>query len=222
MTKLFYANIKKLKKRYNKRLFLINILPIAITLTLLIVVWLNKNQVQPILYYYSVLAILTLTVGFSFVTVFIGSFISARRLKYNELHTFVEIHNKSLLVSKYCQSVSLEGKIIAYKKLWVVNLSKITDIYYYKNNVVIVAPTRLLYEQSDWLTYTHGRRGIKFDKWWYDTNGGKLVSGVRIRNMFSSPQRIARTIQNASGKMQIKDAERKSFRDRMLRIAGTR
>ena len=222
MTKLFYASTKKLKKRCNIRLFLINILPITIALTLFLVVWLNKNHVMPIAYYYCIFVILTCTSAYSFVTVFIGSLISTRRLKYNKLHTYVEIHSKSLLVSKYCQSVSRSEKMIVYKKLWVVNLANITDIYYYKNNIVVMAPTRLLYEQSDWLTYTHDKRGIKFDKWWYDTNGGKPVNGVKIRDMFSNPKRIARTIQNVSGKIQINDAERKKFREHMLRIAGNK
>ena len=222
MTKLFYASTKKLNNRYAKRLLLINILPILITLTLLVIVWINKNHVNRIIYYYTILIILSSTVGFSFVTVLIGSLISTRRLKYNKQHTYVEIHNKNLLVSQYCQAVSRDGKIIVYKKLWVVNLAKITDIYYHKNGVVVIAPTRLLYEQSDWLTYTYGRRGVKFDKWWYDTNGGKLLNGVQIRNMFSSSKRIARTIQNVSGKMQIKDTERKDFRERMLQIAGAK
>ena len=220
MTKIFHISQKKLKRRYNKRIFILNLLPIVVILTLLAVVLLNRPYSNPIIYYYTVLGILTVTIGYSFITVLIGSIISTKRLKYNRLHTFVEIQNKNLIVSRYGCTTNIAGKTIAYQKMWVVNLAEIEEIYFSNKDIVIVAPARFFYEQSDWLTYTSDREGIRFDNWWYDTNGAKMVNGVRIKNMFSSTSRIARTIQNVSGIMQKRYAERKKFHQKMLTIAN--
>ncbi len=219
MTKFFHASKKKLKGRYNRRIFIVNILPAAVTLTLCGVVWINRNSYMPIIYYLTVIRILTCAVGYSFITILIGSLISSKKLKYHTIHTYVEILNKDLIVSSYKEAKGCGKRAVAIKKLWVIRLAEIEDIYYYNKNIIVVAPTRLFLENADWLTYTGDRFGVKFDNWWYDYNGDKLVGGVEIRDMFSSTKRIARTIQNASGIMQAKTAERRIFRERMLKIA---
>lgn len=220
MTKFFPASGKKLRKRYNLRIFMLNILPLTIVMTLLGVVFINKDSTQPISYYYAVSLILTASVGYSFVSVFLGSVILTQRLKYNTLHTYVEIQNRYLVVSRYYQAIHSDKEMLVYKKLWVIKLSEIEDIYYYKKNVIVIAPTRLINGQADWLTYRYNNQGINFDNWWYDSNGAKKTGGVEIHDMFANPQRIARTIQTASGRMQVKATEHREFRERMLKIAG--
>ena len=219
MTKFFCASEKKLKKRYNRNLFFLNILPLAILLTLAAVIFAGRKTPQPLSYYYALIIILTCTVGYSFFSVWVGSLIMTRLLEGHTKHTYVQILNRHLVVSRYTQTQRQDGKPVIYKKLWIIRLTEIEDIYYYKRNVIVVAPARTLHEQADWLTYSHDRNGVRFDNWWYDTNGGRRCGGVEIHDMFLNSRRVARTIQNASGRMLEKDAQRKQFRERMLEIS---
>ena len=221
LTKHFYASQKKLKRRYNRRIFLVNTLPLSVILVTAAIVLSNYNSVNPPSYYYAVSVIFSLAVGYGFVTVLTGSIISSSKQKNHSAHTYVEICGEMLIISRFCQSFSSERKKLVYKKLYVINLHDITDIYFYKKNVVIIAPTRLLYERADWLTYKSDGKTLSFDRWWYDKNGGTLVNGAEIKDMFSSTARIARTISNASGKARKRFEERKHFREKMLSIAQT-
>lgn len=219
MTKLFRANQKKLRNRYNLRIFLLNIISVSVLGTMVVLAQMAKENFQPISYYYGLILVLTAAVGYSFVTVWIGSLIMTRRLEGHSEHTYVQLLNRHLVVSNYKQTVRMDGEPVVYKKLWVIRLSEIEDIYYYKRNVIVVAPARMLEQRAEWLTYTHNRSGVRFDNWWYDSNGGKVTGGVEIPDMFLNPRRVARSIENASGKMQQKDAERREYRERMLEIA---
>lgn len=200
---------------------MLNILPIAFVLMLLVMAYFPPEQ-RSMIYYRFYFLFLTICMGYSFVTVLTGSLIAHSRLSGNMKHTFVEIENGSLVVSRYTQSVFRDGKFIDYKKLWIIDLAKVEDIYYYKGTVIVTAPARCFHEESDWLSFTKTRDGIEFDRWWYDMNGGTLLNGVEIPDDFASGQRIARTIENATGIMRRKEEKRREFRERMLAIAGKR
>lgn len=219
MTKYFAANEKKLKKRYNRWILILNLPPAATVLTLLAVMRAGIQSAQPVSFYYGLTLILTGCVGYSFLTVWISSAVMTKALEGHRGHTYVQILNRHLVVSRHLQTIRLNGEKVAYKKLWLIPLSDIEDIYYYKQNVIVVAPARVLQERADWLTYTFDRNGVCFDHWWYDSNGGKRAGGVEIPDMFLNARRVARTIENASGRMQQKDAERRQYRERMLEIA---
>lgn len=222
MTKQFHVKKKKLLARYNRRILVLNILPIAFVLMLLFMAYFPPETLNIIPYYRFYFLFLTVCMGYSFVTVLAGSLIANSRFKGHMKHSFVEIENGSLIVSRYTQSVFRDGKFIDYKKLWVIDLTKVEDIYYYKGTVIVTAPARCFHEESDWLGFTKSRKGIQFDRWWYDMNGGVLLNGVEIPNDFASGQRIARTIENATGIMRRKEEKRRAFRERMLAIAEKR
>lgn len=219
MTKHFKVSKKILKHRYNGRMFIINLLPLCVVTTIAGSFFFSKGIAKPVLYYYVISIIMTCCVGFSFFTLLIGSIISRRKQENHYEHTYVEISGNLLLVSKYVQSLIIDGERVCFKKLYIINLEDITDIYYYKKNLIVISPARMLFERAEWLTYQSDSFGINFDRWWYDKNGGDIVNGVAIKNMFINTKRIARTISNASGKIKERFEERNKFREKMLSIA---
>lgn len=215
MTRYFHASEKKLLKRYNLRLLAATLPTIAAGLTLFAIIFFNRESFQPVSYYYIVSLFLCALTGGAFFMVLIGSLEITRRLSCNRAHTYVEITGKVLIVSKYLQTHSKK----TYKKLWIIKLSEIKEVYQYKNTVIVVSPARLIEAPAEWLSYSRTRNGVLFENWWYDNCGGKFTGGVEIPDMFANPYRIAKTIEHVSGKTRRIEAERKKYREEMLAIA---
>ncbi len=215
MTRYFRASEKKLLRRYNLRLLALALPITAAGLTLFAIIFLNRKTYQPVSYYYIVSLFLAALTGGAFFATLLGSLEITRRLSCNRSHTYVEITGKFLIVSKYLQTHSKK----TYKKLWIIKLSEIKEVYQYKNTVVVVSPARLIEAPAEWLSYTRTRNGILFENWWYDNCGGKFTGGVEIPDMFANPFRIARTIEHVSGKICRMEEERKKYREEMIAIA---
>lgn len=221
MCRHFNIRYKKLRARYNSKIFLANIIPISITVVMLCFVIYNSFSVNPIAYYTYIFTVMTAITGFSFISVLTGSIIESYKLKYHSQYTYADIVGETLIVSVFQQVYIFSEKPIIYKKLYIINLKDIEDIYYSKKNLVVISPTRMFYERADWLTYSVKENNIEFDRWWYNKNGAKLVNGVKIPDMFMNMERIARTISKCSGKAKSHYEERMKFRQKMLTIAET-
>lgn len=220
MTTGFFPNKKRLHTRYNKRIWKAALPAIFTLLTLFFAVLVNSGSLQTPAYYSAIFSILSVVVGYGFVMLWMGSFLIERRLNNNLLHTYVQISGDILIISCYLRSTCGENPV-AYKKLYLIRLGEIEDVYCYHRNVIVIAPTRLLIERADWLTLStaESERDVGFDNWWYEKNGGSEVNGVEIKDMFSYPKRIEKTILLAAGKVQKKNAQRRKFREQMLNIA---
>ena len=218
MTKKFFANKKLLKNRYNSRIFMLNIPTVSTGLTLAMVVLFSKGE-ETIKYYNLIFGLTSLILIYSFVIVGIGSYISAKRIKYNCKDTFIDVVGEYLVVSEFTDARFNRGKMQEYKRLWTIKLSAIEDVYYYDRDIVIMGKGRLIEEQADWLNYSVGRDGPDFEKWWYNENGGKTVHSIELRNKFKYPERIVRVIEHSSGVMRKKEEKRREYREHMLKIA---
>lgn len=219
MTKFFSISQKKLKLKYNRYIFKLCILPIAVAITLAIVSLTEHGKPQPISYYYAIIVILTAAVGYSFAVTLIGSLFASWKLKYHKSYTFIDIENQSLVISIFTGSSHDEFKVVPYQKLWIVDLAELQDVYVYNKKVVILAPMRCLHEPAKWLKYSRTESGIEFEHWWYNKNGGYWVNGVSIGDFFIVPERIVKTIERAAGVIQRKAESRRRFHERMITIA---
>lgn len=222
MVKTFKVNEKKLTYRYNKRLLLLNIPALAIVASILIIVYLILNrQGTPLILYRAVFYTLNGALAYSFFTCFIGSVIASAKIKGHKNNTYIEILNSDMVVSQHMHSYIINGRIVDYKKLWVINLKDIESASYYKGIITITGPARLFYENSDWLKYDCDDRGISFKHWWYNDNGGKNVQTVEFKDYYTYGKSIVKRILYCQRKYYEREQRRQRFREEMLTIAAS-
>ncbi|MGN0654520.1 MAG: hypothetical protein ACI4KD_06345 [Oscillospiraceae bacterium] len=221
MSRRFSAGIKKLSARYNKRIFLVNIPSLALIITLAVISYFSKDDIMPIKYYSFFFTILTFLLGYSLVTVFIGSALATVKLDGHKKHTFIHIKNNFLIISKYKQTVLLSPDCDQYKQLDIIKLDEIEDIYLFGKKIIIVAPTRKITERADFLDYDIKDGELFFCDSWNSSCAGEMCAGVEIGNLFKRPMAIAKTIERCQKNSLEKQRKRSEFRERMLSMANS-
>lgn len=218
MTKLFRASASKLGARYNFLIFRLNIIPACILFTLFFVVYFNNGNTMPLGYYVFVFGTLSACLLYSFATVLIGSVFATIRLRGNCEHTFVDIKDRFLIVSRYLESAYLTDPIADYKEISIIKLDEIEEIFLYKKSIIVIAPARKFTGRTDWLTYSDVGQKFNFDRNWYGEFGGEETGGVEIKNMFRYPERIARTIEHSRNTRLEETRRRQAWRDHLISI----
>ena len=224
MKKTIHADKKRILRKYNTRILLLNLPSLAAGIAALAIVGLfhiigTENLNIPKVIYSTMFYTLYFSVAYSFIVCLIGSIISDVLLKAHSEHTYIEIADSLLVISQHDQTVFTDGKFRSYKKLWIIDLKEVEEVECIKNHLIITANARYFNENADWLHYEKGDNGVDFDNWWYNKNGGKTVQSVEITDFYTYGERIAKRIMFCSRKAIAQAERRERFRKEMLDIA---
>lgn len=194
MHKLIRINEKKLRRRYNRRLFIACLPAVSIALTLHGLSLVSGGS-NPMFYYRFFFLMLNIAAAYAFAACLAGTVIINFVMRGHRRHTYIELFRSHLVVSKTVETRYCDRRFISYKKLWVMPLTELEDVFCDKNIITVTGKARLISGQADWLGYTCGDDGsLKFDNWWYDENGGENVDSIEIGDYFLGAERIARRI----------------------------
>ncbi len=223
MHKTFRIDEKRLAAKYNRRLFLINLPSAAILLSLVLIVLLfiilPTTKEPPAVLYRTIIYAAYFCVAYSFIICLTGSIISTIMIKSHKLHTYIEISDSVMIISEHYRTCLQDGKLVYYKKMWLVKLNELTEVSCIKNHLTITANARYFCERYEWLGYEKTENGISFDNWWYDNHGGKNVTTIEITDFYTYGERIARRIAFCAHKIKEREDRREAFRREMLEIA---
>lgn len=223
MRKMIKVNERRLAAKYNRRIFLVSLPAVSVLISLLAVVLIFVvflGSELPAEMYRTVFYAAYAACTYCFVVCFIGSATEEILLRAHREHTYIHISGPTMIVSQHARTVYRDGRWIHYKKMWVVKLAEVKAVECIRNHITITAPARYFNENADWLSYSESENGgVKFDRWWYDQNGGKPVDTIEITDFYTYGERIARHITNCAEKVRLRDEQRESFRRRMLEIA---
>ena len=222
MQKMIRVNEKRLAVKYNRRLFLASIPAVSIIVSLLAVVfifvfWLNEKM--PMEMYRTIFYAAYAACAYGFVVCLIGSIIEEVLIKAHREHTYIHIAGTVMVISQHTRSVFQDWKWVHYKKMWVVKLSDVENVECIRNHITINAKARYFNENAEWLGYSRNGDGIAFDRWWYDSNGGKDVSVIEITDFYTYGERIARHITCCANKTREQEARRMAYHSEMMAIA---
>ncbi len=219
MDKFIFVDVKKLWKRYMSRILVLSIPFVQFEAVVIFIVWLNSKTPQQPSYYSFVKEILVW--GFVSFALFliIAILISVHLIKAHKKNTFIEIFNRTLVISRHAQTVNNGLKREYYKKLYVTDLTKLKSISIVKGNIVLVAPVREFYEKSSWLYYVLSERGISFDTWWFNYNSSVLRDKIEITDVFLNTPRQIKLIRKISKIETERFLRRQKFHEEMLELA---
>lgn len=223
MHKIMHVDEKRLARKYNFRIFFVNLPAISVALALGAVVYIfiyKSPEPPPVFLYRAVFYSFYALSGYSFISCLIGTVISEIMIKAHKENTYIEISDSLMVVSQHMRTIFSDGKFKHYKKMWVMNLNDVEDAVCIKNHITITGKARYFYENRDWLKYKNNENGISFDRWWYDSNGGKFVSSVDLIDFYIFGERIVKRILHASDKVRERARRREEFRKHMLGIAA--
>lgn len=222
MQKMIRVNEKRLAAKYNRRIFLAALPAISILISLFIIVTLfvvhlktDMPQEMYCIVFYAAYA----AVAYGFIVCLIGSVVEDILIRAHREHTYIQISGSVMIISQHARTVFREWKWINYKKMWIVNLADVKNVECIRNHITINADARYFNEDASWLGYTKTDDGIAFNRWWYDTNGGKLVTNIEITDFYTYGERIVRHIRHCSYRIRERNMRREAFRNEMLKIA---
>ena len=222
MHKMIRVNEKRLAAKYNRRIFLATLPALNILISLLIIVLLFVVKLRtelPQQMYRTIVYLAYLSVAYAFIVCLIGSILEDILIRAHREHTYIQIADSVMIVSQHCRTVFRDWKWVHYKKMWVVKLSEVKNAECVRNHISLSTPARYFNEDSSWLGYSRTDEGIAFDRWWYDSNGGKDVASIEITDFYTHGERIVRHILHCSAKVREREQRRARFRKEMLEIA---
>ncbi len=222
MHKMIRINEKRLKAKYNRRIFLFALPSLSVLVSLLIIVLLFVVKLEtelPQSMYRTIIYLAYYAVAYGFIVCLTGSVLESILIKAHREHTYIQIADSIMIISQHSQTVFVDRKWVHYKKMWVVRLADVESADCIRNHITITAPARFFHENADWLGYTKNDEGISFERWWYDSNGGENVSSVEITDFYTHGERIVRHILHCANKVRSRQQKRNEFRQRMLEIA---
>ncbi len=222
LRKMIRVNEKRLAAKYNRRIFLVSLPALSVLISLLIIVlifiwWLNSEL--PAELYRTIFYAAYGCCAYGFVVCLAGSVMEEILLRAHREHTYIRIAESVMIISQHARTVYRGGRWIHYKKMWVVKLADVQNVECIRNHITITAAARYFNEDASWLGYSETDSGIAFDRWWYDSNGGKPVDKIEITDFYTYGERIARHITHCAEKTRERDMRRESFRREMLEIA---
>jgi len=216
------VNEKRLAAKYNRRIFLAALPALSVLISLFIIVLVfivRLGTTLPQQMYRTIFYLAYASVAYGFVVCLIGSVIEEILIRAHREHTYIQIADSVMIVSQHCRTVFRDWKWVHYKKMWVLKLSEVENAECVRNHITLNAPARYFNEESDWLGYHRTDEGIEFERWWYDNNGGKLVSSFEITDFYTHGERIVRHILHCADKVRDREQRRARFRQEMLAIA---
>lgn len=217
----FSAYTKKIARRYNFRIFLANILPLCLVVTLTLISYFVKDSVMPPKYYSFFFTILTICLGFSLVSITIGSYIATTKLNGHKKHTFIEIKEKFLVISEFKETSFLSPHEDDYKDFFVIKLDEIEDIYLFGKKIIIIAPTRFISQRADFLDYSIENGDFILGGSWDISCAGEMREGIEIPDFFRRPMGIAKAIESCRERILEKQRRRDAFREHLLSVANS-
>ncbi|MCM1023374.1 MAG: hypothetical protein NC395_04870 [Prevotella sp.] len=222
MRKMIRVNEKRLGAKYSRRIFLaalpaVSMLVSLFAVVLIFVVGLDSEFPQEM--YRTVFYAAYAACAYGFAVCLIGSVTEEILIRAHREHTYIHIAGSVMVISQHTRTVFRSGKPVHYKKMWVVKLADVTNVECIRNRLTITADARYFNENAAWLGYSETENGISFDRWWYDSNGGKAVKSIEITDFYTYGERIARHITHCANKTREREMRRESFRREMLEIA---
>lgn len=222
MHKMIRVNEKRLAAKYNRRIFLACLPALSVLISLLIIVLVfivRLRSDMPLQMYRTIIYLAYASIAYGFVVCLIGSVLEDILIRAHREHTYIQIADSVMVVSQHCRTVFHEWKWVHYKKMWVMKLSEVENAECVRNHITLNVPARYFNENSEWLSYSKTDEGIAFERWWYDSNGGKDVTTIEITDFYTHGERIVRHILHCSNKVRDREQRRAKFRKEMLEIA---
>jgi hypothetical protein len=154
----------------------------------------------------------------AFVVCAVESFVASKNLKMHKLHTFIQINEKSLVVSEFLNFSFIKNS--AVKILFICDIRDIDDFLLTGNKIVIKLKTAaakryigdvkslILSDADDTLVVND--EGLPYSD----------VKKITITDAFALPLRIAQRIFLVAGNVREKEARRNRFRQEMLERAA--
>ena len=222
MHKMIRVNEKRLAAKYNRRIFLVSLPALSIIVSLFVivmvfVVWLDSKMPQEM--YRTIFYAAYAAFAYGFIVCLIGSIAEGILIRAHREHTYIQIAGSVMIVSQHDRSTFMDWKWIHFKKMWVIKLADVENVECIRNHITITAKARFFNEEADWLSYHKTGDSIEFDRWWYNSNGGKDVSVVEITDFYTYGERIARHITHCARKTRERELRRQAYRKEMLEIA---
>lgn len=152
MCRHYTADLGRKKRQYITRVLLGCLGPVNILVTLLTVLALGKDSIQPIKYYEVIIQIFCGSTGLLLMVILVGGLATERHLRSHSLYSYIEIHGKLLLISQGAGSFRQFGRHRDIQKLWVMELENLEDAYTYGKKLVFVGKMRYFHTQAEWLT----------------------------------------------------------------------
>lgn len=218
INRIYRVNTNKLAAKYNRALLIVNLPSIAAVLTLLAVTLINDGKPLTIFNYKVNFYILTAAVAVAFFTSLFSAVLTNPVLKGHSKETYIEICGGDMVISQFVESAKCEGRHLCYKKLWIIKMADIEDVFYTGRYIVISGKARLFTERSDRLRYSRTENGIEFEHWWYNENGGQTLDYIQFRDYYPHGKWLTRRIFNTSEKYKAQQERRRKFNDRMMNI----
>ncbi|MDE5577064.1 MAG: hypothetical protein K2J11_06730 [Oscillospiraceae bacterium] len=222
MRKMIRVNEKRLTAKYNRRIFLAALPAVSMLVSLLVVVLLfvtGLDKELPQEMYRTIFYAAYAACAYGFVVCLVGSAAAEILIRAHREHTYIHISGSVMVVSQHTRAVCHDGKWVHYKKMWVIKLADVTNVECIRDHLTINAEARYFNEDARWLGYSETEDGISFDRWWYDVNGGRIVSTVEVTDFYTYGDRIARHIDHCANKIRERDLRRERFRREMMEIA---
>lgn len=141
--------------------------------------------------------------GFSVLTglavCFISAFSAKRKTVMNSRYTFLDIQQKSFVISIYDKEFSYAGGKEVYRMLYRVPFSEFVSAEPSRNGKKLIIKGKIyLYGlPSDSLGY-HVRGGdIEFDRWWLNSGGYEALTEAQVPSRFGDAARICKVLTDA-------------------------
>ncbi len=221
MHKMFHSSKKLIGRRFD-RIMLWAALPAAAAALILVVISLMirySGGGVPDKLYVTIFAALYCTAAYAFVVSLIYGIIAGRKLEGHEKYSYIEILGQDMVVSEYTGSARIDGELMHYRRLWVMNLSDVEQVTCTRTRFKISGRARKFEQRADRLDYVSDDFGhIDFDNWQLNS-GGEEVTRIDIRDNYFYAESIARRIIYCSEKQKQREIRRAEFRQRMLEIA---
>ncbi|MDR0904014.1 MAG: hypothetical protein LBM59_05220 [Ruminococcus sp.] len=221
--KIFPAFLQKLRQRYYKRLLVACIPAIAFIfaafiITIIFVIPGDASRFVNRL----ILSGLSISLLYAFIMCAFGGKIIDTLLRMHKSHSFIQINEKSLVISEYSGMEIFSKKI--HKKLWICDIRDIDDIIIRNNKITFKLKgggkyARFYKEPAEQLTIKPIDNEIIFDDFTAE-NRGLSVGRFTITDNFALPLRIAQRIFLVAGNVREREARRTRFREEMLERAA--
>jgi hypothetical protein len=147
-----------------------------------------------------------------------GSIISSKNLKMNKLHTFIQINEKSLVVSEFLKFSFNQNS--AVKSLFICDIRDIEDILFTGTKMVIklkAATAKRYVGNVKSLALSNVDDTLVIEN---DSLIAVNAKKITITDVFPLPLRIAQRIFLVAGNVREKEARRNRFRQEMLERAA--
>jgi hypothetical protein len=225
--KIFTVFERRLRVTYNKRIFIACIPAAAIILiALAVTLFIMLTGIEPIggsdsipsIIVRLIFGVCSLALLYAFLVTLIGEIATVMLIKMHKSHSFIQINEKSLVVSAYAERDFLTGKV--YKRLWVCDIRDIDDIILGSGTITFKLSSgktaKAYREPSEWLAmHENESGGLVFDDW-TTVSRGTDVRKFTVADIYPLSERIAQRIFLVAGNVREKEARRTRFHQDML------